>query len=217
LVHRQDVCDNKSNIQVLQECDLLEHQQSIVNDTLHQGPWQHHYGNVIDISVKDGKKRGRRVATLVNSARDHSVQLDTDDADYQFLMDSGRWVEVTLPTSKKGHYITVANFYGISGASQEQRSDEYLYNERLAASATRRATSMPKHPYFLCGDFNVNVTYSKVLSAMVEQQLLFDVAAEWTKKGDQPQNTFSREGITPGMEGSGKTRIVLPMKLPYVQ
>jgi hypothetical protein len=42
---------------------------------------------------------------------------------------------------------------------------------------------------------------------MVEQQLLFDVAAEWTKQGQEPQNTFSREGITPGMEGPGKTRI----------
>ena len=28
LIHRQDVCDCEDNVQVLQECDLLEHQQS---------------------------------------------------------------------------------------------------------------------------------------------------------------------------------------------
>ena len=46
-----------------------------------------------------------------------------------------------------------------------------------------------------------------MLSALLEQQLLFDVAAEFTKQGDQPESTFSREGFTAGMKGPGKTRI----------
>ena len=146
LIHRQDVFDCTANIQVLQECDLLEHQQSIVNDTLAQLPWQRHYGDVTDISATSGKKRGRRVATLVNDPMDNAIHLNTDDPDYKFLKDSGRWVEVTVPTSEKGHHITVANFYGISGANQ--KSEEFKMNERLIAAGARRAASMPKHPYF---------------------------------------------------------------------
>jgi len=207
LIHRQDVCDCEDNVQVLQECDLLEHRQSTVNEALNQGPWQRHYGNVVDISHEEGKRRGRRVATMVNAAQDNAIHMQTDEEDYKFLMDSGRWVEITLPTSEKGHFFTIANFYGIAGASQSQKSHEYKENERLAAAAGRRAASMPKHPYFLFGDFNVNIQHSKVLSALIEQQLIFDVGAEWTKQGEQPQNTFSREGISPGMTGSGKTRI----------
>jgi len=151
LIHRQDVCDCEDNVQVLQECDLLEHQQSTVNEALNQGPWQRHYGNVCDISHEEGKRRGRRVATMVNAAQDNAIHMQTDEEDYKFLMDSGRWVEITLPTSKKGHFITIANFYGIAGASQSQKSHEYKENERLAAAAGRRAASMPKHPYFLFG------------------------------------------------------------------
>jgi hypothetical protein len=45
------------------------------------------------------------------------------------------------------------------------------------------------------------------MAALVEQHILFDVAAEFNTKGQAMQNTFSRDGIEAGMTGSGKTRI----------
>jgi len=114
-------------------------------------------------------------------------------------------VEVTLPTSQKGFYITVANTYGISGASQ--RGEAHTANERMLAAAGRRASACKNHPYFLMGDFNDNMKHSKVLTVLMEQQMLFDIAAEFTKPGQAVQKTFSRDGITEGMTGAGKTRI----------
>jgi len=197
--------DCQANMQVLQECDLMEHQQFIVNNAMREAEWQGFYGNVTDISKDDGKRRGRRVATFVRSSADISVKLDADDPDYKFLMDTGRWVEVTLPTSEKGFYITVANTYGISGASQG--GEAHTANERILAAAGRRASACKNHPYFLMGDFNDNMKHSKVLSVLMEQQMLFDIAAEFTKPGQAVQKTFSRDGITEDMTGAGKTRI----------
>jgi len=210
LTHRHDAMDCQANMQVLQECDLMEHQQFIVNNALRQAQWQGYYGDVTDISIEEGKRRGRRVATFVKSDTDTSVKFKTDDPDYRYLMDTGRWVEVTLPTEKTledgtRFYITVANIYGISGASQG--GEKHSANERMLAAAGRRASTFTDHPYYLFGDFNDDLKHSKVLTALVEQQVLFDIAAEFTKPGQPIQNTFSRDVIKQGMVGSGKTRI----------
>ena len=205
LTHRHDAMDCQADMQVLQECDLMEHQQFIVNNAMRQADWQGFYGDVTDISKEEGKRRGRRVATYVRSPTDTTVKFATDDSDYKFLTDSGRWVEVTSPTSTKGFYITVANIYGISGASQG--GEAYNANERILAAAGRRASSFKNHPYFLLGDCNDNMKHSKVLTVLVEQQMLFDIAAEFTKPGQAVQKTFSRDGIKPGVSGPGKTRI----------
>jgi endonuclease/exonuclease/phosphatase family metal-dependent hydrolase len=205
LTHRHDAMDCQADMQVLQECDLMEHQQFIVNNAMRQADWQGYYGDVTDISKDEGKRRGRRVATFIRSSTDTSVKFSTDESDYKFLMDSGRWVEVTIPTSKKGFYVTVANIYGISGASQG--GEAYNSNERLLAAAGRRACTFKNHPYFLMGDCNDSIKHSKVLSVLVEQRMLYDIAAEFTKPGQPVQKTFSRDGITSGMSGPGKTRI----------
>jgi hypothetical protein len=134
-------------MQLLQECDLAEHQHTIVHELMRNSSWQMHHGAVTDISKEDGKRRGRRVTTCVNSSEDTSVKFDIADPDYQFLCDSGRWVEVTMPTSQKGHYITVANFYGIAGAGQG--GEDFRQNETFLAAAGRRAASFRNHPYFV--------------------------------------------------------------------
>jgi len=130
------------------------------------------------------------VTTCVNATEDTSVKFDINDPDYMLLSDSGRWVEVTLPTSKKGHYLTVANYYGIAGASQG--GEDFRCNEWFLAAAGRRAASFHNHPYFLIGDCNDSITHSKVMAALTEQHILYDVAAEFTKK-DNPCKIHSPE------------------------
>jgi hypothetical protein len=117
-------------------------------------------------------------------------------------------VELTIPTAQKGYYITVANIYGISGASQG--GDKFNANEKILAAAGRRASTFKNHPYFLMGDCNDDLKHSKVLTALVDQHVLSDIAAEFTKPGQPLQKTFSRDGIKPGMAGPGKTRIEFP-------
>jgi hypothetical protein len=120
-------------------------------------------------------------------------------------MDSGRWQEVTVPIKNGTHFVTVANFYGIPTAGSNALG--YAANERLIAAAIRRMHTFSDRPYFLGGDFNISSVESKALSNAEEMQEIYDIAEQWRKCGEDTQNTFSRDGISKGMEGPGKTRI----------
>jgi len=53
----------------------------------------------------------------------------------------------------------------------------------------------------------VNPSRSKEVSQSVLNGSIRDIAADWTPRNSTIQNTFSKTGIHPGMEGTGITRI----------
>ena len=66
---------------------------------------------------KSGRSNGgRRVVILVQGSCKSEDILEKDDANTNFLMASGRWVEAMIPVNN-GQVIFVASFYGLSGAS----------------------------------------------------------------------------------------------------
>ena len=46
-----------------------------------------------------------------------------------------------------------------------------------------------------------------MLSTAIEMHWIYDIAEMWEGPGKAAQNTFSRTGIAPDMQGSGVTRI----------
>ena len=77
-----------------------------------------------------------------------------------YLLDTGRWKEVKIPTMQDGFVITVAVIYGYSGASSSNK--EYKANERLLTVALRRARLHKDVPYIIGGDLNININSSKI-------------------------------------------------------
>jgi len=159
-VHRHEAAQAECDIQLLSEADIPDYQLRDVNDLFATHGWQSYYGQVVDIATKQGKRRGRRVLTAIRAPRDPVITLDADDVDRLFLIDTGRWVETTIILSD-GAYFTVANVYGVSGASS--KAEEFRQNEQIMAAALRRAAKMKDHPYLICGDCNTDPQNSKAI------------------------------------------------------
>ena len=207
-VHKHEAAEAKCDILCLSEIDLPDYQMREVNETLSLHGWQRYYGRVIDIATEQGKRRGRRVMTAIQSPKDPVIIIGESDPDRLFLLDTGRWIETTIML-KDGSHLSIANIYGVSGASG--KSHEYVENEILLAAAVRRAGKMRDHPYYIVGDFNTDTKNSKVLLKAMQESILFDIGAEWAPEGEDPQRTYSKDTIQEGMAGPGKTRIDLVM------
>ena len=110
-----------------------------------------------------------------------------------------------VPGKQGGFYFIVANFYGISGSSGNNK--KFVNNERLLALALLRMLQFPNTPYFIVGDLNVDPTKSKVLANAVSKGVIHDIARQWTPHDGIIQPTFRREGVYKGMHGSGITRV----------
>ena len=137
------------------------------------------------------------------------------------LHDSGRWTEVKVPITGGAKILTVASFYGISGASSDDRKK--ALNENLITAAVKRALLAGNEPYLLCGDFNIEPEASPAIAAAVELGLIIDIGHEWAPVTDveddelrrkKPDPTYSTTEPEPCMEGKGVTRIDLVLANP---
>ena len=118
--------------------------------------------------------------------------ITKDDAQALDLYDSGRWVENATPTNCGKDFIYCANYYGISGATQDPKL--YRENEILIAAAILRAISFGNVPYYIVGDFNINPKDSEVIKAAIEAGVIMDVPAVHADHPDKLSNTFRRRG-----------------------
>ena len=164
------------------------------------------YGEKTDMSSIDCRRVGRRVANITHT---HFAvtepAISRSDTYTRLLRDSGRWVETMVPGKQGGFYFIVANFYGISGSSGNNK--KFVNNERLLALAVLRMLQFPNTPYFIVGDLNVDPTKSKVLANAVSKGVIHDIARQWTPHDGIIQPTFRKEGVYKGMHGSGITRV----------
>ena len=150
-----------------------------------------------------------------------SLQPDKDTTDTE-LYQSGRWQEIKYPIGKTRSYLTVANYYGCSGANNDIKTR--TENEILLAPAIQRAIEANKEPYILVGDCNIDPSESPAIAAAVEAGLLVDVAyaaapnCENASETDEPrkklQATFCQDGASESMSGSGTTRIDVVLANP---
>ena len=127
------------------------------------------------------------------------------DADVANLAQRGRWVERVIPCGDGTHYIVVAAFYGISGASADPPLARL--NERLIKMALFRASEFTSTPYFLCGDLNIDPAASMACRAAFESGVLADIPMDWAGNNTNPQATYRKDGVFKGMQGREITRI----------
>ena len=138
------------------------------------------------------------------------------------LHDTGRWVEAKIPISGNARFLTIASFYGISGANSDGRKK--ALNDNIITQAIEKVIEAGNDPYILAGDFNIEPETSIAIAAAVDEGLLVDVGHEWatkTKEGDDPEDThklpeptYSNSDPEPGMTGPGVTRIDLVLANP---
>ena len=69
------------------------------------------------------------------------TQKQPDDSTAE-LVDTGRWVEASIPTKGNAKQLTVASLYGISGSSSDGRKRNL--NEMILTQAVRRAVEAPR-------------------------------------------------------------------------
>ena len=128
----------------------------------------------------------------------------------QDLISSGRWTECSVPVGKEGTLITVACFYGISGAgSDKQRARA---NEKLLAACLARALAAGDTPYFLLLDTNIPIPQSHSLSQAIGHCKLIDVVADRWHNDDPPPTYLKggiREPIPTGTPNSSRIDLVL--------
>jgi len=114
------------------------------------------YGQATSLSSNNDKKQGRRAA-MVAHIKFALVELQPgNDIEHLFLLDTGRWQEMLIPTDGPGGHILVANIYGYPKTNSVKIV--FLMNERILKYALRRARSFPNTPYFIVGDINVQST-----------------------------------------------------------
>ena len=105
--------------------------------------------------VKDGISRvGRRLAILVRLPG-IPVQIATlEDKSCAYLMHSGRWVEVFIPTADGSKHFGAANLYGHAGATIDGQL-RWL-NEIMLRFSIARMAAFNDVPYYLGIDLNMN-------------------------------------------------------------
>jgi hypothetical protein len=132
-----DILEHEADAQFITETDIAEYELASIHEDIKENGYHAHFGKNCNLAKTDDKRRGRRVAIIVKGDKDKSILPNDCNEDHDFLMDSGRWREITIPTAEKGFFITVAVVYGYSGASGS--TSEYNANERLLSAAIRRA------------------------------------------------------------------------------
>ena len=95
------------------------------------------------------------------------------DANTQFLIDTGRWVEIMIPVDNGKSHIIVASSYGISGASTDQ--SEYEENDRIVMAAMLRMAQMGPVPYFIGTDVNIDPSKSEAIQTAREAKIVCDI------------------------------------------
>ena len=130
------------------------------------------------------------------------------------MHDTGRWIEAKIPIKGNAKFLTIASFYGISGASSDSR--KHALNESIVSQAIERVINAGTDPCILAGDFNVEPETSAAIATVVDEGLLIDVGHDWatnTKEGEGPDDrcklpepTFSSNDPEPGMTSPGVTR-----------
>ena len=95
-----------------------------------------------------------------------NVDIHPPCADYNFLMGTGRWKEVTVPTAQKGLHVTFAVLYGLPTAGNPGK--DYETNEAFISAMIRRAKRCKDMPYVFGGDINFDPEKSRVLAAAIK-------------------------------------------------
>ena len=123
------------------EADIPEYKVYAVRKQCFDNDMRVLFGQSTSLSSNNDRRQGRRVAVL--SHKDNvPVELQPDDdMEHLFLMDTGRWQEVLIPTNGPGGHIIVANIYGYPKTNAVKAV--YLMNERILMYAIRRAASFP--------------------------------------------------------------------------
>ena len=204
--HKSDIlAGHTHDVLLLTEYELVEYAVKDARTTFRDRGKTLLLGASTNITKKDDKIRGRRVAaSMVKNIRPILPEFTLDDG-IDELRQSGRWLEMQIPIGNGAHHLTIAVYYGIAGASA--RGAAYELNERLLACATARALAAGDAPYILLMDGNIQIEDSTILTAVLRGSDLIDVAAETTWSQNTTM-TYQKGGIeTPFPEESGTSAI----------
>jgi len=202
-LHAGDVLRHTASVIGLQETEVPNYDVSTEHLAAKDEGCQLFFGNSTNLDTANSIF-GRRVAIRTKHIQ-HVHRLNTQASDLVTLSDTGRWVEIMVPTGIGDKHVIVATLYGISGASDDKQ--KFVENERLLNIALARAMQFQDTPYFLIGDINVDPSLSLVVSTCIKTGLITDIARDRADNTNHIQPTFRRKGIVPEMDGSGVTRI----------
>ena len=218
-----------SDILLLQETKLAPHAIGEVASIVSENGWNLIHGKPCATQNPRRNTMRTHAATeatsggvaIMSSLPKKPITLQPSE-DEAILRDTGRWVEAKIPIAGKARFLTVASYYGIVGASSDNRKK--ALNEHIINMAITKMIKAGEEPYLLCGDFNTDPEDSDTISAAIEAGLIIDVGHEWAprvadeedeeRRRKRPDPTFSCEEPDPSMEGKGVTRIDLAFANP---
>ena len=176
----------------LQEVRLTTDGQKIAEEALKELGWSVVWGKPQPVrpgtvkSVLDAKQGG--VGILTKSC--HNAVPSPRTRLGEELFETGRWQSVVIQVNKGGTLLHVVTVYGFPRANEG--GDEMVANEELLEKVFMEAASLGDVPVFVCGDFNVQVANSHVLSEMVTSGVWSDSAASIAAiEGKEPEVTYT--------------------------
>ena len=187
-LHFSEIGNCDASVQCCQEANIPLHKVTTTKQQMEEYGADIHLANATELSSNKGQRKGHRVAIVTKGIGKVTTKTRyEEDANYNMLMDSGRWMEMCIPIEGGNQYIVVANLYGISGASGDD--DIKRDNDNLIAMAIARMMMFKNVPYYLCTDANISKEESDILKGTIREGIVHDIFAEW-ENNENLQTTY---------------------------
>jgi hypothetical protein len=207
-LHLEKILSTKPYVYLVQEANVIEAETVQLEAQASALGYHVTFSQPTPLASGGISRIGRRLAILVRlpGVPDHIATLE--DKSCAYLMHSGRWVEVFVPTADGSKHFGAANLYGHAGASTDGQLRRF--NEILLKYAIARMSSFNDIPYDLGMDLNMVPETSENITTGRKEGQIYDVIPDWTHEDYLPLGTYRSGGVDSYMEilkGNGVTRI----------